>query len=112
MWTMIAVLRKTGELGLLSLHTDSPAANLFAPARGLGRMRHLEVKSLCVQECMRQGKVVVRKVLGTEKVADVLTKYHGKESLERRLLAEQGVVSGQRARRVLAEGGGGGCSHL
>ena len=69
------------ELGLrlagggLVLKTDSEAAKSFVSRRGLGRMRHIEVRELWLQEEVRSGKVVVTKVLGTENPADLMTKF-------------------------------------
>lgn len=79
---------------MVNSHTDSSVAKSFAARRGLGKMRHLEVKPLWLQECVRHGKIAVQKIAGSDSVADVLTKYHGKEDLER-VLAGHGVVSGQ-----------------
>ena len=59
----------------LVLHTDSEAAKSFVSRRGLGRMRHIEVRELWLQEEIRLGKVVVKKVLGTENPADLMTKF-------------------------------------
>ena len=58
------------ELGLgvarprLVLDTDSSAAKSFVARRGLGRMRHLEVRDLWLQQEVVQGNVKVRKSRG------------------------------------------------
>ena len=68
-----------GELGVpietVYLHTDSSAAKSFASRRGLGKMRHLEVKDLWLQAAVKEGKVRLYKVNGEENPADLLTKY-------------------------------------
>ena len=43
---------------------DSEAAKSFVARRGLGRMRHIEVRDLWLQEEVRNGKVKVEKILG------------------------------------------------
>ena len=65
-----------GELGfgeltnVVYLGTDSSAAKSFVGRRGLGKMRHLEIRDLWLQKEVGEGKVVVSKVLGTENPAD------------------------------------------
>ena len=38
-------------------------------------MRHIEVRELWLQEEVRKGKVVVKKVVGAENPADLMTKF-------------------------------------
>ena len=57
------------------LLTDSSAARSFVSRRGLGKMRHLEIRDLWLQREVGQGKVIVSKVLGTENPADTMTKF-------------------------------------
>ena len=54
--------------------TDSSAAKGVTGRRGLGRLRHVELKWLWVQEAVKTGRIKVKKVLGVENVADHLTK--------------------------------------
>ena len=66
------------ELGLrknIFVQTDSSAAKSFASQRGLGRMRHIEVKDLWLQEAIRRSRLRVVKIRGEEKPAVVFTKY-------------------------------------
>jgi len=56
------------------LLVDSSAAKSIASRTGLGKLRHLEIKFLWLQECVRIGKVVLSKVRGDINPADVLTK--------------------------------------
>ena len=91
-----AVIRAKGvshvmvELGFdvqqeLQLHTDSSAAKSFVPRKGLGKMKHLEIRDLWLQREVSLGKVVVNKVDGKKNPADLLTKYLRKEEIEERL---------------------------
>ena len=66
------------ELGLrknIVVQTDSSAAKSFASQRGLGRMRHIEVKDLWLQEAICRSRLRVIKIRGEENPADVFTKY-------------------------------------
>ena len=74
------ILEEMGvEVSLLVISTDSStdsaAAKAFVSTRGLGRMRHLEVKDLWMQELVRDGRLRVAKIRGDRNPADVLTKY-------------------------------------
>ena len=74
------------ELSLVvHLGTDSNAANSFVNRRGLGKMRHLDIRDLWLQKEIREGKVEVHKVLGTENPADLMTKILTVREIEDRL---------------------------
>ena len=70
------------RLELVRIWTDSSVAKSFVATRGLGKMRHLEVKLLFLQECLQHGRFEVGKVHGATNVADALTKYLGLERLK------------------------------
>ena len=57
------------------LGIDSSAAKSFVSRRGLGRMRHIEVRDLWLQAEVAAGKVKVIKVKGDENPADLMTKF-------------------------------------
>ena len=91
-----AVIRAKGvvntmvELGFevqheLQLHTDSSAAKSFVSRKGLGKMKHLEIRDLWLQREVALGKVTVNKVGGLKNPADLMTKYLRKEEIEVRL---------------------------
>ena len=42
---------------------------------GLGKLRHVEVGHLWIQQAVRTKHITVKKVLGAENVADLVTKY-------------------------------------
>ena len=67
------------------LGTDSSAAKTFVGRRGLGKMRHLEIRDLWLQKEVGEGKVVVSKVLGTENPADLMTKVLGLKEIGERI---------------------------
>lgn len=64
--------------------TDSNAAKSFASRRGLGKMRHLEIRDLRLQQEVALGKVVVHKIPGSRNPADLMTTILGCEEIEER----------------------------
>ena len=58
----------------MRLSLDSSAARSAVLRRGVGRIRHLEVKVLWIQDHTNSGRLVVDKIKGTENVADIGTK--------------------------------------
>ena len=65
--------------------TDSSAAKGFVSKRGVGKMRHMEVKWLWLQEEVQKRRVVVKKVRGGDNPADVVTKYLTRKEVMERL---------------------------
>ena len=83
-----------GELGVqvaLTVWTDSSSAKAYASTRGLGRMRHVEVKDLWLQGLVKSGRVSLRKVRGDINPADPMTKYLDRAAIQR-LLGLGGVL--------------------
>ena len=65
------------DLGIevqVRLRTDSAAAKAIASRRGLGKVRHLEVAQLWLQQRVGTGEVELMKVKGIGNLADALTK--------------------------------------
>ena len=75
-----------------SLSTDSSSAKAFASTRGLGRMRHLEVKDLWLQALVNDGRVTLRKIPSSYTLSGVLPKYSDKACYTRIKLAGIRVV--------------------
>ena len=74
------------DLGIkvgIEIKTDARAAKGIASRRGVGKIRHIEVSQLWLQEKVSSGEVVVTKVPGQTNLADILTKYVGREDLDR-----------------------------
>ena len=63
-------------------YTDSSAAKGIASREGLGKVRHVEVARLWVQEKVRHGDVRLYKVKGPENLSDCLTKYVNGEEIK------------------------------
>ena len=66
----------------VQIWTDSSAAKAIANRRGLGKLRHVELKWLWVQDIVKEGRVKLKTVRGTENVADHLTKPKTKAEME------------------------------
>ena len=80
-----------GELGVpltsnvVELCTDSAAAKSFGSRRGLGQMRHLELRHLWLQREVGLGLVMVTKVAGEANPADAMTKFLSRTHLTEHL---------------------------
>ena len=71
---MKALMEDLGWEARIRVWVDSSAAKAIASRIGLGKIRHLEVKFLWLQQMVKDGKVEVRKVRGDKNPADLLTK--------------------------------------
>ena len=69
-----AVARDLGFELRVRLHTDSKGARGICHRRGLGKTRHIDVRFLWVQQIIKQKRLSVVKILGTENPVDHLTK--------------------------------------
>ena len=77
-----------GDLGVrlrLQVLTDSSAAKGIASRRGLGKVRHIEVNQLWVQEKVANGSIELTKISGESNLADAVTKYVGRELIEKHM---------------------------
>ena len=75
----------SGLAQVVRMWTDSSAAKSFVSRRGLGRMRHLEIRDLWLQKEIRDGRLEVSKIPGSRNPADLLTKILGKGDIDARL---------------------------
>ena len=67
------------------MHSDETAAIGIARRRGLGKVRHLDVTDLWIQDKVRNKSVELVKVLGSDNSADILTKYVERPILKKAL---------------------------
>ena len=67
----------------LRVHADSSAAIGVCRRSGIGRVRHLAVAQLWVQERLRSGAFSLHKVAGEDNPADLCTKHVGTAEVER-----------------------------
>ena len=71
--------------GIIKLYTDSSAAKSFVSMRGIGKMRHLEIRDLWLQREVGLGNVVVLKIDGSKNPTDLMTKYLKSREIKERL---------------------------
>ena len=57
------------------MYADSSAALAIANRRGAGKLRHVNISALWIQEWRDLHQLEMRKILGTENPADLMTKY-------------------------------------
>ena len=77
-----SLMADMGEIMGVRICTDSNAGRSVASRRGLGKLRHMEVKYLWVQDLVKDGRLEVRRVNGEENLADHLTKVKGIGDME------------------------------
>ena len=82
---MQSFMRDLGWKVGIKLHSDATAAIGIARRKGLGKIRHLDTTDLWIQDQVRSRKILLEKVLGSDNIADVLTKYVNKATLDRAL---------------------------
>ena len=70
--------------------SKNSAAKGIASRKGVGKVRHIEVHQLWVQDKVASGELMISKVRGDENVADALTKY-----VERGILEKHMILTGE-----------------
>ena len=72
---MISLLNDLGVAVSAKVHTDASAAIGIVSRQGLGKLRHIRVQYLWIQDKVRGGDIEVTKILGTKNPADLMTKH-------------------------------------
>ena len=67
------------------MKSDARAAVSIASRRGLGKVRHIQVCQLWLQETVRRGDVKIGKVTADENLADALTKHVSSEGIRKHM---------------------------
>ena len=78
------------DLGIelhIEILTDATAAIGICRRRGLGKIRHLHVSDLWVQDRLKKGDFSLSKVLGADNPADLLTKHVSRELMLKHMRA-------------------------
>ena len=73
-----------GDFGIdltLKVNTDASAAKGMANRRGLGKVRHIAVNQLWIQDRIAKGDLEINKINGKENLADALTKHVNAEDI-------------------------------
>ena len=76
------------DLGLAAhvvLHTDSSACKGICNRDGVGKLRHVELQYMWLQQAVRSGRFTMRKIAGCRNPADLLTKHLAAHDAERKL---------------------------
>ena len=84
---MRSLLRDLGERCGITMGVDAAATIGVVKRHGVGRVRHLDVRYLWIQEKIRSGDFHVWKVLGTENPADLMTKFLSSEQIHAALVS-------------------------
>ena len=78
------------------LYTDSSAAKGISSRRGLGKVRHIELNQLWLQDQVARGKISVRKIKGEDNISDSLTKHSNPERIKQTMNGTlQKIVQGR-----------------
>ena len=86
----IGVQSMAKDLGLeltIRVNTDASAAKGIASRRGVGKIRHIEVSQLWVQDKVANGQLTISKIGTRDNIADILTKHVDNETIKRHVLA-------------------------
>ena len=82
----------------VNLLTDSSAAKGIGNRRGLGKVRHIELGELWLQEKVAEERLNLYKIPGEDNISDHLTKAANRERIELHLrLTSQVITSGRHA---------------
>ena len=71
---MVSLLHDFGRGAKVELHSDATAAIGIAARQGLGRIRHVAVTDLWIQQQLKLGGLSTCKVNGRDNPADLMTK--------------------------------------
>ena len=81
----MTLARDLGSAMHATIHTDAQAMLGMVNRQGLGKLRHINVQYLWIQEKVRDKSLNVKKVPGADNPADLMTKYRGAADIERHL---------------------------
>ena len=82
-----SVLSDMGIETRIVINTDASAAKGIAPQKGLGKVRHIEVNQLWLQDKVGKGEIEVRKISGGSNIADALTKHVESDKIKRHIIS-------------------------
>ena len=92
------MLLDAGVILGITLCTDSSAAKGIASRRGLGKVRHIELAELWLQDQVARGKIKIEKIRGDDNFSDSLTKHSNPERISQTLRStHQCLVRGRHA---------------
>ena len=90
------------------VYADSTAALAIAKRKGAGKIRHINISCLWIQERADSKQLEMRKVLGTENPADMMTKHLARQPLDKCMLQlNQHRATGRAKTGLQVQGTGG-----
>ena len=84
---MLCIMAEFGIQSDLTVRSDAVAAIGIVKRQGLGRIRHLAVADLWIQQKCKQGDVAYSKLPGKDNTSDILTKPVEAETIDRHMAA-------------------------
>ena len=94
------MMRDLGYELSLTVQTDSSAAIGMGSRSGLGRVKHLDIRELWIQERIMNGDMKLVKVPGEENVADLMTKHLDRRKMD--YFLEKLCIRRREGRHVIA----------
>ncbi len=94
---LLALASDMGHDLQATIHSDSSAAIGITQRKGLGKLRHIRVQMLWVQDGLKRREFSLTKVDGAENVSDVLTKNVDASTLNKHLASMHYMVMAGRA---------------
>ncbi len=85
-----SLLKDLGVTAEIRVWTDSTATVGICGRQGLGKLRHIDTRSLWIQQKLRAGDLELRKVRGEVNPADLFTKHLSSEERVRALMLLMG----------------------
>ena len=85
----------------VKMYADSSAAIAIAKRKGAGKLRHINIGLLWIQEKTETEEIVVKKVKGVSNPADMMTKAINKDKLEKYMIMTKQKVEEGRAKEAL-----------
>ena len=76
-----SMLEDFGVKVTIRINIDASAAKGMANRKGLGKVRHIAVNQLWIQDRIARGDLAIHKVNGKENLADILTKHVSVEDI-------------------------------
>ena len=83
---LAGVFRDMGIKQEIVLYTDSSAAKGISTRRGLGKLRHVELNELWLQDQVSRGRIAVRKIKGEDNFSDSLTKHSSPDRIRQTMM--------------------------
>ena len=96
-----SLLRDWGEEATATLYADSSAALAIAKRKDAGKLLHINVSALWIQDVQDREGAEYAKILGTENPADLMTKYLVRDKIDKHMSTVGQVFQSGRAEKGL-----------